>query len=681
MVDASIKFIFNDLSNSQASNPSTSSEVILSQSGKTLSKGKISQTIDVKSLDLLEECELEIQDSNKISQICLSLIPLLTINDFSINLWQDCNFQYFSHEVEGSIKVQMQIQRLGELNPVQVHDRVCKKVKREEVIGLEKEFLQNSQKYMHDLAIAFNSKLIQEEAKQIVRVNLEEVAKDWDYEKRKLLKDLGSSVDSYKIEAESKKNVICALQEQVQNLMHQVQDKNLVISQKDSDIQELNKKIIELEKTILTQSASIQSLTQISQENEVLRQELISGENQRKTLRSELDSLLSNYSSLSQSLQNLNFSSQIPAETQENQESLNEKNLLISRISSLETEITRLQTELESAKSEIKITQLTQNQFNPEGASFDPESTSSILQNRIRITSQASELTSLLNKLRETQKKLEETEENLQHQEAIIKLISINSKISSTNQKIDQKPDFSLDLAKVTEELSRIQQVSTDFERNFYTQSSNYFKKINLLSSLNLNMHRLVSKFVKVIHDKDCQIYMLRHIARDAALERKVYVPVKTDPIDLCLADYINNRKSPLQIPLIREDSGVYNFYTRTIKLKIENNKVIVRLGGGFEGIDEFLNSNTQAELDKLEERRKFFMAESVKKFIDFDFQILGLPSVIDFFTPVTPLPEAGAGNNLAGGQQPSSPKNKKRPSVLIKEASAKVLMKKRTMG
>jgi hypothetical protein len=172
---------------------------------------------------------------------------------------------------------------------------------------------------------------------------------------------------------------------------------------------------------------------------------------------------------------------------------------------------------------------------------------------------------------------------------------------------------------------------------------------------------------------------MLRNIARDAALERKVYVPVKTDPIDICLSEYINNRKSPLQIPLLREDSGVYNFYTRTIKLKIENNKVIVRLGGGFEGIDEFLNSNTQTELDKLEERRKFFCPESVKKFIDFDFQILGLPSVIDFFTPVTPLPESSG--QVSGPAQPSSPKSKKRPSIIFKESSAKVLMKKRTMG
>ena len=680
MADVSIKFIFSDSANSQSSKPSTSAEVILRQSGEILSKGKISQLFDVKSLDLLEECELEIQDSDKISQICISLIPLLTINDFSINLWLDCNFQYFSHEVEASTKVQLQIQRLGELSPMQVHSRVCKKVKPEEMIGLEKEFVQNSQKYMHDLALALNSKLIQEEAKQIVRVNLEEVARDWDDEKRKLLENFGSSVDSFKIKAESHKNIIFTLQEQVQNLMRQVQDKNSIISQRDSAIQELDKKIIDLEKQILTQSASIQSLSQLSQENEILRQEIISGESQRQSLRSELDSSLSNYSSLSQSFQNFISSSPNPPETQSSQESLNESNSLLSKISSLETELARLQTELESAKSEIKIAQLTQSQFNSEGSSFDPESTSSILQNRIKITSQASELNSLLSKLRETQKKLEETEENLQHQEAIIKLISINSKVSSTNQKIEQKPDFSFDLARVTEELSRIQQVSTDFERNFYTQCSAYFSKINLLSSLNLNMHRLISKFVKVIQDKDCQIYMLRHIARDAALERKVYVPVKTDPIDLCLADYIHNRKAPLQIPLIREDSGVYNFYTRTIKLKIENNKVIVRLGGGFEGIDEFLNSNTQAELDKLDERRKFFCAESVKKFIDFDFQILGLPSVIDFFTPVTPLPEAG-GSNLAGSQQPSSPKNKKRPSILIKEASAKVLMKKRTMG
>ena len=96
------------------------------------------------------------------------------------------------------------------------------------------------------------------------------------------------------------------------------------------------------------------------------------------------------------------------------------------------------------------------------------------------------------------------------------------------------------------------------------------------------------------------------------------YVPIRDDPIDNILAQYINRAHSAenkLKILFIREGEGVYNFGTRKIYVAIHQDKInskifhffnilsivyIVRVGGGFLSIEEFLDIYTPLELEKL---------------------------------------------------------------------------------
>ena len=55
------------------------------------------------------------------------------------------------------------------------------------------------------------------------------------------------------------------------------------------------------------------------------------------------------------------------------------------------------------------------------------------------------------------------------------------------------------------------------------------------------------------------------------------YVPLKDDPIDLLLAQYINRLHSPenkLKILFIREGEGVYNFGTKKIYVAIHQDRI-----------------------------------------------------------------------------------------------------------
>ena len=53
----------------------------------------------------------------------------------------------------------------------------------------------------------------------------------------------------------------------------------------------------------------------------------------------------------------------------------------------------------------------------------------------------------------------------------------------------------------------------------------------------------------------------------------------------------------------MRESAGVYEFGSRRILVKVERDKIQIKVGGGFLGIDEFLDQYTPAELEKLERR------------------------------------------------------------------------------
>ena len=79
------------------------------------------------------------------------------------------------------------------------------------------------------------------------------------------------------------------------------------------------------------------------------------------------------------------------------------------------------------------------------------------------------------------------------------------------------------------------------------------------------------------------------------------YVPAKDDLVDAALADYLNSREAPVPIKFVRQDGGNYLYGSKKIYIKIETGRLLVRVGGGFTSIDEFLSIYTPVELDKKE--------------------------------------------------------------------------------
>ncbi|MBK8156689.1 MAG: hypothetical protein IPK55_12175 [Streptococcus sp.] len=68
--------------------------------------------------------------------------------------------------------------------------------------------------------------------------------------------------------------------------------------------------------------------------------------------------------------------------------------------------------------------------------------------------------------------------------------------------------------------------------------------------------------------------------------------------IDEMLGEWLNMHGCP--IPIKKLGGGFYMFGTRKIFAKIINGKLVIRVGGGYMGIDEFMKHYGQQELEKM---------------------------------------------------------------------------------
>lgn len=82
----------------------------------------------------------------------------------------------------------------------------------------------------------------------------------------------------------------------------------------------------------------------------------------------------------------------------------------------------------------------------------------------------------------------------------------------------------------------------------------------------------------------------------------RVYVPKRGDAIDQELGRFLNTypEREQMKILFLRESEGVYQFGSRRVYVKIEKgNQVLVRVGGGYMHIEDFIQQYTPEETEK----------------------------------------------------------------------------------
>jgi len=86
----------------------------------------------------------------------------------------------------------------------------------------------------------------------------------------------------------------------------------------------------------------------------------------------------------------------------------------------------------------------------------------------------------------------------------------------------------------------------------------------------------------------------LNNICSDA--KRAIYRANNVDNIDKVLGNVLNNfpERDELKILFLRESEGVYRFGQKRVYIKVEKgDSCLVRIGGGFMNIEEFIRIYT----------------------------------------------------------------------------------------
>jgi len=81
-------------------------------------------------------------------------------------------------------------------------------------------------------------------------------------------------------------------------------------------------------------------------------------------------------------------------------------------------------------------------------------------------------------------------------------------------------------------------------------------------------------------------------------MPRIAYKPHKNDAVDEMIGEFLNREQVSVRIK--RLGDGYYKFGTKKIFAKIINGKLVIRVGGGYMTIEEFVKFYGQHELTKM---------------------------------------------------------------------------------
>lgn len=113
-----------------------------------------------------------------------------------------------------------------------------------------------------------------------------------------------------------------------------------------------------------------------------------------------------------------------------------------------------------------------------------------------------------------------------------------------------------------------------------------------------------ISELKQEVQDLESRLQMemvgrIRKLERENHILQYKYVPRKHDDIDQALAHFTNNypEGDKIKIMFLRESEGVYRFGQRRVFIKVEQGNVQVRVGGGYVGVQEFIQEYTASEV------------------------------------------------------------------------------------
>jgi hypothetical protein len=98
--------------------------------------------------------------------------------------------------------------------------------------------------------------------------------------------------------------------------------------------------------------------------------------------------------------------------------------------------------------------------------------------------------------------------------------------------------------------------------------------------------------------EKEKAISQLEAELKATPTPKPAYALPKGDLLDEMIGQYIHQANCP--VPIKKLGNGYYIFGTRKIYAKILNGKLVIRVGGGYMVIEEFISTYAEQELNKI---------------------------------------------------------------------------------
>lgn len=198
--------------------------------------------------------------------------------------------------------------------------------------------------------------------------------------------------------------------------------------------------------------------------------------------------------------------------------------------------------------------------------------------------------------IKEIQEQVEKINAALQERQEVI-----NDQIAELNvirqKKITLDKQIQLQESQITDLKRHIERYDADIER--LTQDKEVLiERLNDLSQSVAQKIDEIEEMELLIKDKDKIIDLMNKKIRDKQ-SRPVFQMPKGDLIDQMLGHYINQANCP--VPIRKIGNGFYLFGTKKIFAKILNGKLVIRVGGGFMIIEEFIATYADAEMTKIQ--------------------------------------------------------------------------------
>ena len=163
-------------------------------------------------------------------------------------------------------------------------------------------------------------------------------------------------------------------------------------------------------------------------------------------------------------------------------------------------------------------------------------------------------------------------------------------------QRTDLDKQIQLQASQITDLNRHIERYEADIER--LTQDKELL--IERLNDLSQNVAQKIDDIEEMellIQDKDKIIGIMNKKIRDKQQKPVFHMP-KGDVLDQMLSHYVNQANCP--VPIRKIGNGFYLFGTKKIYAKILNGKLVIRVGGGFMIIEEFIATYADSEMNKI---------------------------------------------------------------------------------